>query len=340
MYKTQVFVAPVCGQFRTRLTHTIEVTRVARALAASLHLNPDLAESVALAHDLGHPPFGHSGERVLASLMTSHGGFEHNAQAIRIVTELERSYMEFNGLNLTWETLEGIAKHNGPVVNDVPPAIAEYSVQHDLELHTFPSAEAQVAAVADDIAYNCHDLQDGLRAGFFNSDELSELPIVGLAFARMRSRYGNADPFRLAQTALRHVFGELTEDVVKESMERLQKCQPKSVQDIRNANCKLVGFSEECFEQMQVVRSFLAKRVYQNREVIMKCDEGSDAIEGLFKHYSGSPQDLPPERRQDFEAADNISNGLRSVADYICGLTDRFALDEYNRIFGMAMDAS
>ena len=339
MHKTQVFVAPVCGQYRTRLTHTIEVARVARSLAAALRLNPDLAESVALAHDLGHAPFGHIGEQTLAELMQDSGGFEHNAQAIRIVTDLERSYIGFNGLNLTWETLEGIAKHNGPLL-EPPPLLAEYNAEHDLELETFPSAEAQVAAVADDIAYNCHDLQDGLRAGLFASEDLAGLPIVGPAFARVRKRHGAAGEFRVAQSALRQVFAELTEDVYAASSRIIAETAPESADDIRQADCRTVCFSDRCAGELKEVRSFLFGRMYRNERINSECHEGSSAIRALFYHYSGHPSDLPRERREDYEAAGDRSGKLRSVADTIAGLTDRFALDERDRICAGASEAA
>ena len=338
MYKTQVFVAPICGQFRTRLTHTIEVSRVARSLAVSLRLNPDLAESVALAHDLGHPPFGHVGERALSKLMRAHGGFEHNAQALRIVTNIERSYIGFNGLNLTWETLEGIAKHNGPLHGD-QPLMADLDEHHKLELDTYPTAEAQVAAIADDIAYNCHDLQDGLRAGFFTSDDLGELPIVGAAFSEVREMHPDAGEFRIAQTALRRVFSQLTNDVFATSRDLLQDSKLKSVEDVRLAGKKLVVFSDRCFDDMQTVRSFLFDQMYQNERIKRDCDDGNAAINGLFAHYTTEPTELPKDRQEDYKTARNTSGEFRAVADYIVGLTDRFAIDEHHRINGSPMQA-
>ncbi len=334
MHKTQVFVAPVCGEFRTRLTHTIEVARVARSLASALRLNPDLAESVALAHDLGHTPFGHIGEQTLAGLMKDHGGFEHNAQAIRIVTGLERSYIGFDGLNLTWETLEGIAKHNGPVLDSPQTPLADYNLRHDLDLGTFPSAEAQVAAVADDIAYNCHDLQDGLRAGLFSCEDLSVIPVVGDAFVRVRAENPDAGGLRIAQTALRRVFGELTEDVYAASSRRLREFAPESVEDVRLAGRRMVRFSDSRFKEMAEIRSFLFDRMYRNERINNECRDGSAAIKALFRHYMDHPSDLPSERREDYEAARDISGKSRAVADCIAGLTDRFALDEHERIAG------
>lgn len=331
MHKTQVFVAPICGQFRTRLTHTIEVARVARSLAKSLRLNPDLAEVVALAHDLGHAPFGHIGEQTLAKLMEKYDGFEHNAQAVRIVTNLERNYIGFNGLNLTWETLEGIAKHNGPV--SVPsPLLAEYNSEHDLELNTFPSLEAQVAAVADDIAYNCHDLQDGLIAGLFTSEELVDLPVVGEALTQVRSKHSEVEDLRIEQTALRQVFGELTEDVYHTSLKKLNKIKPKSVEDVRNSGQKIICFSKECDENIKDVRSFLQDRMYRNEQINKDCREGSIAIENLFEFYSQNPSELSDERHKDYITAKNVNSRMRAIADHISGLTDQYALDEYSAL--------
>lgn len=333
MHKTQVFVAPICGQFRTRLTHTIEVARVARSLAKSLKLNPDLAEVVALAHDLGHAPFGHIGEQTLAELMEKYDGFEHNAQAVRIVTNLERNYIGFNGLNLTWETLEGIAKHNGPV-SVPPPLLAEYNSQHDLELNTYPSLEAQVAAVADDIAYNCHDLQDGLIAGMFTSEELVDLPIVGKALTKVRSKNSNVDDLRIEQTALRQVFGELTEDVYRTSLKKLNKIKPKSVEDVRNSGQKIILFSKECEDNIKDVRSFLQDRMYRNEQINKDCREGSLAIKKLFEFYCQNPNELSDERHKDYITAKNVNSRMRAIADHISGLTDQYALDEHKRLNG------
>lgn len=332
LHKTQVFVAPLYGQYRTRLTHTIEVARVARSLASFLGLNPDLAESVALAHDLGHPPFGHIGEETLARLMRDHGGFDHNVQAIRIVTMLERSYIRFDGLNLTWETLEGIAKHNGPIKGQPALALAEYSAQHQLELDTWPSAEAQVAALADDIAYNCHDLQDGLRAGLFRSDEIVELPIVGEAYEAVRSEVHDAEANRINHTALRRVFNRLAEDVLAASRMELETAAAGSVEDIRSAGRRLVRFSEGCFDDMKVIRSFLKRRMYRSEEIMRQCNRGSDAVKSLFGHFMRHPSDLPEDRKNDYQRTGDPAGKARAVADHIAGMTDSHALAEKERI--------
>ncbi|MCY3877761.1 MAG: dNTP triphosphohydrolase [Rhodobacteraceae bacterium] len=313
MHKTQVFLASTGGQHRTRLTHTIEVARVARSLAIALGLNPDLAEAVALAHDLGHTPFGHVGEVTLAGLMQDHGGFDHNSQAVRIVTQLERSYIEFDGLNLTWETLEGIAKHNGPIKGRVPEILLNYTDSHDLELTTWPSAEAQVAALADDIAYFCHDLQDGLRAGLFHRDEIKELPIIRELYRSISRSHPDADSHRIDQTVLRQVFGEFATDVIKTSSANLD-ARVSSVEEVRRAGERLVRFSGNCFQRMQVIRSFLDQRMYKAKEVQEQCDRGREAIEVIFRHRS---------------ADDHL---VRTVADGVAGLTDGAALEECERI--------
>jgi dGTPase len=242
-HKTQVFIEHEGDYFRTRLTHSIEVAQVARTIAGALNLNDELTEAVALAHDLGHPPFGHTGEDALAALMKPYGGFDHNAQAIRIVTALERHYAEWDGLNLTWETLEGIAKHNGPVTGVIPFALADYNRKHDLELHTHASAEAQVAALSDDIAYNNHDLHDGLRAELFSTDELAELPILKDCFAGVDSLYPGLNYYRRRHEALRRFFGILVEDVIEVSRANIAALNPQSVTDIRLAGRMMVQFS-------------------------------------------------------------------------------------------------
>ena len=234
-HKTQVFIEHEGDYYRTRLTHSIEVAQVARTIAGALGLNGELTEAVALAHDLGHTPFGHTGEDALSLLMAPYGGFDHNAQALRIVTHLERHYADFDGLNLTWETLEGIAKHNGPVTGPVPWALKTYNDQHDLELYTYASAEAQVAAIADDVAFNHHDLHDGLRAELFSTDELAALPILNACFEEVDGLYPGLNYYRRRHEALRRFFGVLVEDVIDFAQERLRELQPRSVGDIRGA---------------------------------------------------------------------------------------------------------
>ncbi len=260
-HKTQVFVEHEGDYFRTRLTHSIEVGQVARTISSVLGLNSELTEAVALAHDLGHTPFGHTGEDALNACMEPFGGFDHNAQAIKIVTMLERHYADFNGLNLTWETLEGLAKHNGPVTGKVPQALADYNDVHDLELGSFASAEAQVAAISDDVAYNNHDLDDGLRAGLFNEEQIRELPIIGACYDAVDARYPDLDFIRRRHEALRRVFGVMVEDVIAESRRLISEANPQSVDDIRAGNQQLIRFSEPMFADLKVIRAFFFKHM-------------------------------------------------------------------------------
>ncbi len=267
-HKTQVFVEHEGDYYRTRLTHSIEVAQVARTVARVLGLNEELAEAVALAHDLGHPPFGHTGEEALQALMTPWGGFDHNAQALKIVTRLEAHYAEFDGLNLTWETLEGIAKHNGPVTADLtgelPFALAEYDALHDLELGTHASAEAQVAALADDIAYNNHDLADGLRAGLFTLEDLRKLPLIGACIAAVDARWPGLEPARREHEALRRFFGLLVEDVLAASRARLAAADPKSAEDVRRLPGPVIRFADATFAELKEIRAFLYVRMYRH----------------------------------------------------------------------------
>ncbi|PWK61124.1 deoxyguanosinetriphosphate triphosphohydrolase [Roseicyclus mahoneyensis] len=335
-HKTQVFVEHEGDYFRTRLTHSIEVAQVARTIARALGLDEDLTEAVALAHDLGHPPFGHTGEDALQALMAPHGGFDHNAQAIRIVTHLERHYAEFDGLNLTWETLEGIAKHNGPVAPPTPWALAEYCDAHDLELSTHASAEAQVAAIADDVAYNHHDLHDGLRAELFSTDDLAELPILRDCFAEVDRRYPGLNYYRRRHEALRRFFGVLVEDVIAYAGTELATLNPASPTDIRAAGRPIIRFSKGLFDDLKVIRDFLFHRMYRAPSVIVMRREVTAVVHDLFPHFMANPQELPKQWRKDVEEVTGETALARLVSDYISGMTDRFALQTHARIFGEA----
>ncbi len=333
-HKTQVFIEHEGDYYRTRLTHSIEVAQVARTIAGALGLNAELTEAVALAHDLGHPPFGHTGEEALQRLMAPYGGFDHNAQAIRIVTSLERHYAEFDGLNLTWETLEGLAKHNGPVTGDIPYALAEYNARHDLELHTYASAEAQVAALADDVAYNSHDLHDGLRAELFSTDELADLPLLMQCFARTDDLYPGLNYYRRRHEALRRFFGLLVEDVITQAQARLADLAPRSVQDIRDAGRPMVRFSGSVWHDLQVTRDFLYHRMYRAPDVVEMRAHVTQVIDDLFPLFMSDPSLLPKQWRKDVEDARDETALARIVADYIAGMTDRFALQEHARLCG------
>ncbi|MEZ5886356.1 MAG: deoxyguanosinetriphosphate triphosphohydrolase [Paracoccaceae bacterium] len=348
-HKTQVFVEHEGDYYRTRLTHTIEVAQVARTIAATLGLNVELAEAVALAHDLGHPPFGHTGEDALAVLMEPYGGFDHNAQALRIVTRLERHYADFDGLNLTWETLEGMAKHNGPVIGPnasgahsvadpalMPYALAEVNGRIDLELSTFASAEAQVAAVADDVAYNHHDLHDGLRAGLFTEDDLMDLPVTGPAFHEVDQLYPGLDPMRRRHEALRRVFGVMVEDVIAVAQNRLQASQPQSVDEIRAMDGPIIRFSKPLYQNLKAIKGFLFTRMYRAPTVVVERQRVTAVVNDLFPLFLKEPALLPPEWQADVAGAADETALARVVLDYVAGMTDRFALQEHERLVGAA----
>ncbi len=325
-HKTQVFIEHEGDYFRTRLTHSIEVAQVARTISNALGFNTELTEAVALAHDLGHTPFGHTGEDALADLMAPHGGFDHNAQALRIVTDLERHYAKFDGLNLTWETLEGIAKHNGPVIGELPWALAAYQQRHDLETDTFASAEAQVAAVSDDIAYNHHDLHDGLRAKLFSTDDLAGLPILCRCFERVDELYPDLDRYRRRHEALRRFFGVLVEDVIDVARQNLDRFAPQTSDDIRNAGCQIILFSDALHQDLKVVREFLFDRMYRAPSVVKMRKEVTGVVRDLFPYFLDHPERLPRRWHEDVEKADGGTELARIVSDYIAGMTDRFAL--------------
>ena len=331
-HKTQVFIEHEGDYFRTRLTHSIEVAQVARTISGVLGLNVELTEAVALAHDLGHPPFGHTGEEALNKLMKPYGGFDHNAQALRIVTNLERHYADFDGLNLTWETLEGIAKHNGPVTSTLPYALADYNGLHDLELSSHAGPEAQVAALADDIAYNSHDLHDGLRAELFSTDELAEMPILQDCFAEVDRKYPGLNYYRRRHEALRRFFGILVEDVITVSRQNLTELAPRSVLEIRHAGRPVVLFSNGLWHDLKVIREFLFRRMYRAPTVVEMRKEVTEAVNALFPLFMQCPDLLPKQWRKDVAKAEDDVALARIVLDYIAGMTDRFALQEYERL--------
>jgi len=331
-HKTQVFVEHEGDNYRTRLTHTIEVAQVGRTIAGVLGLNQELTEAVALAHDLGHTPFGHTGEDALHALMAPYGGFDHNAQAIRIVTALEQHYAEFDGLNLTWETLEAIAKHNGPVVGDLPYALSDYNAIHDLELYSHASAEAQVAALADDVAYNNHDLHDGLRAGLFTDDDISQLSMIGPAYAEVDRLYPGLAPSRRRHEALRRVFGVMVGDVIDTSRGVIARTGVQSVEAVRALDHPVVQFSDRIWTQLKEIRAFLFTRMYRAPSVMVKRSEVGKVVEALFPYYLQNPLQMPERWHAQIAAANSETALARIVSDYIAGMTDRFALQEHQRL--------
>lgn len=337
-HKTQVFVAHEGDYYRTRLTHSIEVAQVARTISNALGLNVELTEAVALAHDLGHTPFGHTGEDALHAAMTPFGGFDHNAQAIRIVTTLERHYAEFDGLNLTWETLEGIAKHNGPVRpgpdGTLPQALAEYNALHDLELDTHASAEAQVAALADDIAYNNHDLHDGLRAELFTESDIAQLPVVRDAYGEVDRLYPGLDPYRRRHEALRRVFGVMVGDVIEASRAVLAETAPHDSDAVRNLGRPVIRFSTPLWSDLRDIRAFLFKRMYRAAPVMEQRAQAASVVDALFAFYMAQPEHLPQRWQGEVQRAGTDRALARLVCDYIAGMTDRYALTQHARHLG------
>ena len=343
-HKTQVFVFDEGDHYRTRLTHTLEVAQVARALARALRLDEDLAETLALAHDLGHPPFGHAGERALDECLGAFGGFDHNAQTLRVVTALERRYPTFDGLNLTLETLEGLVKHNGPLTDrngkplgryraqGIPKTIADYNRRQDLQLWSYPGAEAQIAAVADDIAYDAHDIDDGLRAELFSLDDIAAVALPGTIIADIRQIFPKLNSARRVHEFTRRLIGILIEDVTAETGRRLTVLAPRSADELRQAPSVVVGFSASIAEAEAAIKEFLKIRMYRHERVQRVMGEAARVVRDLFARYSTQPDDLPPEWREGLTGTDEAGRA-RHIADFIAGMTDRYALAEHARLF-------
>jgi dGTPase len=336
-HKTQVFVYHEGDHYRTRLTHTLEVAQIARTISRALGLDEDLAETLALAHDLGHTPFGHAGEEALNAEMARFGGFSHNDQTLRILTCLERRYAEFDGLNLTWEALEGTVKHNGPlrgagINRPVPPTIAEYDRGHPLELDAYPSAEAQVAALADDIAYNNHDIDDGLRAGLFAVADLADVPLVGPVFHDVASRYPGLEEARLIHESVRRLIDCMVGDLIGETRRRLADSRVRSADEVRALKAPVVGFSDEMRRNDRALKEFLFERMYRHYRVNRMSSKARRVVHDLFALYLAEPECLPREWRG-LAAGPDDPRTARVAADYLAGMTDRFALDEHHRLF-------
>lgn len=349
-HKTQVFVFHEGDHYRTRLTHSLEVAQIARALARQLGLDEDLTEALALAHDLGHPPFGHAGERALDACLQAHGGFDHNAQTLRVVTSLEHRYPEFDGLNLTWETLEGIVKHNGPLAerngaavgryrdHGIPSGISDYTRTYDLELWSFASLEAQVAAIADDIAYDAHDIDDGLRAGLFTVDDLKIMPLTAAIIADIAGHYPDLDDDRRGAELVRELISYLIGAVVSESRSRLQAAKPNSVDDVRNHGEVLIAFSPGAAQAEAEIKSFLKQRMYRHPRVMHVMGDAEQILFDLFARYQKVPGDLPPEWLPPGAEAETETERARRIGNFIAGMTDRFALTEHQRLFDSTPD--
>jgi dGTPase len=341
-HKTQVFVFHEGDHYRTRLTHSLEVAQIARALARQLGLDEDLTETLALAHDLGHPPFGHAGERALDACLKEHGGFDHNAQTLRVVTSLEHRYPNFDGLNLTWESLEGIVKHNGPLAGaggaahrrdgGIPVGIVEFDQVYDLELSSFASLEAQVAAIADDIAYDAHDIDDGLRADLFAVDDLKVMPLTAGMIADIDKRYGSLDRARRGAELVRELISRLIGAVVSEARSRLEATRPKSADDVRHCGRQLVAFSPDIADAEKAIKAFLKQHMYRHERVMRVMREAEQIVVDLFARYQKTPSDLPVEWR-DGGANESGAARARRIGNFIAGMTDRFALTEHQRLF-------
>ncbi|MEM9469177.1 MAG: deoxyguanosinetriphosphate triphosphohydrolase [Pseudomonadota bacterium] len=340
-YKTQVFVYHEGDHYRTRLSHTLEVAQIARSLARALLVNEDLAEAVALAHDLGHTPFAHIGEEYLQQCMAAFGGFEHNDQSLRILTTLERKYPGWPGLNLTWETLEGVVKHNGPVTGDLPTTLLDIQQQTNLRLETYASIEAQIAALADDIAYNNHDVEDGLRAGMFTLNDLSELALLKPILEHVQSSWPDVSEHYIVQETIREMIGAMVHDVLEETKRRLSELAPQSAEDIRKANQQMVAFSEAMYTQVEELRAFLHKRMYRHYTVNRIWLKVERIIPDLFhtfmKHYNLLPDHWQRRVEEAGGLIDNIAQA-RIVCDYIAGMTDRYAIREHERLFDLYWD--
>ncbi len=345
-HKTQVFVYHEGDHYRTRLTHSLEVAQVARSMARALRLDEDLTEALSLAHDLGHTPFGHAGERELDKCMSGHGGFDHNAQALRIVTSLERRYAGFDGLNLTWETLEGLVKHNGPVLDadgnpvgryskhGLPHAIVEFAQNHDLHLDSYASAEAQIAAISDDIAYNAHDIDDGLRAGLFDVKALLDVPIAGKAIREVEETWPGLDRHRLIHETVRRVISWMIFDVIAQTRINADNNELDSADAVRKSPVSVVAFSSQMKQDNTELQAFLSSHMYQHKKVIAIMHRARRVVRDLFEAYSTDPAQLPADwQEQGYSRGD--SRQARQICDFIAGMTDRYALDEHKRLFDL-----
>ncbi|MCO6385688.1 deoxyguanosinetriphosphate triphosphohydrolase [Aliihoeflea sp. 40Bstr573] len=336
-HKTQVFIAHEGDHFRTRLTHTIEVSQIARALARALRLDEDLAEAVALVHDFGHTPFGHTGEDALNEKMRPWGGFDHNAQSLKIVSELERRYANFDGLNLSWETLEGLVKHNGPLTGDIPPAILAYNDHHDLELGRHAGLEAQAAAIADDIAYDTHDIDDGLRAGLVTLDMLEEVPLCAEILADVRRQYPDLDAVRTAHELMRRQITLMVEDVIATASANLERLAPRSPAEVHTAGVTLVNFSASMREAESELKSFLYSHLYRHPQVMRVRASADVIVRDLFDRYMTDDAALPEDWRERQAVRDEAARA-RHVADFLAGMTDTYAVREHRRLFDRTPD--
>lgn len=348
-YKTQVFVNHEGDHYRTRLTHSLEVAQIARSISRNLSLNEDLAESLALAHDLGHTPFGHAGEEALREAAKDYCGFDHNAQTLKVLTHLEDKYAAFDGLNLTWESLEGIVKHNGPITGkyrdkerydgNVHPVISKIDDQFNLQLDKFPSAEAQIASFADDIAYNNHDIDDGIRARLFTVNDVKKLPIVGNMFRELANEFTNLSESRLIHEANRRMINRMVVDLTRHTLKNIKDFNIETVDDIRNLDRPVVGFSKGMHENVKTIKEFLNENMYKHYKVSRMTSKAKRIIQDLFAILNTEPECLPNDWREKALNAENANKRSEVVVDYIAGMTDRYAIDEHKKLFDLDLSS-
>jgi dGTPase len=335
--KTQVFVSTTKDHHRTRLTHSLEVSQIARTIARTLMVNEDLTETIALAHDLGHPPYGHTGEEALIECMSEYGGFEHNEQSFRIVTSIEKRYPLFDGLNLTWESLEGILKHNGPV-DKVSDYIREFNNNYDLKINTYASLEAQIASISDDVAYNHHDIEDSVRAGLVSIDDLHNIKPIGQVFDDVKKEYGRVNDKILLAEALRRLMSKMIIDIVETTKKNLSEINPSCPQDIRNWNNQTVCMSKDMAKYKKIIRKFLFDNVYLTESMNIKRDESKEKVKTLFAYYMKNPESMNLPEKTNMLLSNSLSvdttekEKARFVADYVAGMTDQYADIQYTNI--------
>ena len=336
-HKTQVFVQHEGDYYRTRLTHSLEVAQLARSLARTLQCDEDLAETVALAHDLGHTPFGHTGEDALNAVTKDIGGFDHNAHALRLVTNLEHRYADFDGLNLTWETLEGIVKHNGPLQPPLSGPIESFDARWPLDVSTWPGIEAQLAALSDDIAYVNHDIDDGLRAGLFTIADLREAPLAGDHVAGVLARHGDLELSRFVGELIRTLMSSLLDDLMDQARRNLAEASPVSAAAVRGAGRAMVAFSPARWDEVKALKGFLFDRMYRHPKVMKTREQVTAVVTDLYEAYLADPQLLPPDWAATCGMGGDATTG-RVARDYIAGMTDNYALQEYGRVFHNQID--
>ncbi len=336
-YKTQVFVNHEGDHYRNRLTHSIEVSSVARSIAAALGLSADLAESISLAHDMGHTPFGHAGEDVLDECMKNYGGFDHNAQSIKLLTQLEQRYAAYDGMNLSWEVLEGIAKHNGPLLSHIPEVIELYNERHNLDLGNYSSGEAQVSSLSDDIAYHGHDIEDAVRAELIRIEDLEEMDFIAKYIAAIKTKYPDLHINRLVYEVIRYLNHYFVDDLLATTRDNIKKYNIVTESDVRALNKAFVGFSPKAEERFSIIKKFLFKKVYKNEKVIVMTFKAKHVVKELFDLYMASPECLPPEWHSSLEGLSERSRA-GVVSDYIAGMTDRYAIREHQSLCNLKFD--